>query len=163
MFDRIENLETKLLCGLSLKMSFANNRTYELWSSFMPLRKKITNTVSTNLYSMQLYGEVLDYNKFDPESTFTKWAAVEIKDNSKTPEGLFPYVLNKGLYAVFIHKGTPQDFPKTFSYIFEKWLPGSKYEVDLREHFELIPETYRPDDPNAVEEVWIPVKKKNSI
>ena len=163
MFDRIEKLEKKLLCGLSLNMSFADNKTYELWSSFMPLRKKVTNAVSTNLYSMQVYKKILDYNKLDPMSTFTKWAAIEVKDHSKIPEELFPYVLNKGLYAVFIHKGTPQDFPKTFAYIFEKWVPNSKYEVDSREHFELIPETYRPDDPNAKEEVWIPIREKNSI
>ena len=63
-------------------------------------------------------------------------------------------------YAVFIHKGTPQDFPKTFAYIFENWIPNSKYKVDSREHFELIPETYRPDDSNAKEEVWIPILEK---
>ncbi|MDN3641389.1 GyrI-like domain-containing protein [Lutimonas halocynthiae] len=160
MFDRIEKLEKKLLCGLSLKMSFTDNKTYELWSSFMPLRKKVTNAASTDLYSMQIYGEILDYNKLNPTSTFTKWAAVEVKDHSKIPEELFPYELNEGLYAVFIHKGTPQDFPKTFAYIFENWIPNSKYEVDYREHFELIPETYKPDDPNAKEEVWIPILEK---
>ena len=160
MFDRIEKLEKKLLCGRSLEMSFADNKTYELWSAFMPLRKTISNAVSTDLYSMQLYGETLDYSNINPMQTFTKWAAIEVKDHSKIPEELFPYVLHEGLYAVFIHVGTPQDFPKTFGYIFEEWIPNSEYEVDAREHFELIPKTYRPDDPMAKEEVWIPILEK---
>lgn len=163
MFDRIEKIERKLLIGLSLNMSLANNRTHELWNSFMPLRKKVTNAVSSDLYSMQIYGENLDFNKPGPTQTFTKWAAIEVNDHSKIPEELLPYVLNGGLYAVFIHTGTARNFPKTFGYIFEKWMPDSRYEVDSREHFELIPETYRPDDPMAKEEVWIPIKVKNPV
>ena len=97
MFDRIEKLEKKLLCGRSLEMSFADNKTYELWSAFMPLRKTISNAVSTDLYSMQLYGTSLDYSNINPMQTFTKWAAIEVKDHSKIPEELFPYVLHEGL------------------------------------------------------------------
>lgn len=163
MFDRIEKFETKLLCGISLNMSLANNRTYELWSSFMPLRKKVTNAVSTDLYSMQVYGEDLDVNELNPTQTFTKWAAIEVRDHSKIPEKLFPYVLGQGLYAVFIHTGTAQEFPKTFGFIFNEWIPNSLYEIDTREHFELIPETYEPDDSMAKEEVWIPIKERNPI
>ena len=159
MLDRIISLEKKLLCGLHLDMSLAANRTHELWSSFMPISKKVSNAVSTDLYSMQLYEKNLDFKTMKPTTTFTKWAAVEVRDHSKIPEELEPYVLNKGLYAVFVHQGLPQDFPKTFSYIFDQWLPNSKYELDDREHFELLPETYRPDDPLAKEEVWIPIKE----
>ena len=159
MFDRIVSLEKKLLCGLHLDMSLAANRTHELWSSFMPLRKKVSNAVSTDLYSMQLYEKNLDFKTMKPTTTFTKWAAVEVRNHSKIPEELKPYVLNQGLYAVFVHEGLPQEFPKTFSYIFDQWLPKSIYGLDDREHFELLPETYRPDDPLAKEEVWIPIKE----
>ncbi len=158
MFDRIVNLEKKLLCGLHLDMTLEENRTHELWSSFMPLRKKISNAVSTDLYSMQVYDKNLDFNTMQPTSTFTKWAAVEVLDHSKLPDELKAYVLNQGLFAVFVHHGLPQEFHKTFSYIFEEWFPNSKYELDTREHFELLPEGYRPDDPLAKEEVWIPLK-----
>ena len=93
----------------------------------MPLRKKVTNPVSTDIYSMQIYGETLDYNKLNPTGRFTKWAAVEVKDHSKIPEELFPYELKEGLYAVFIDNGTPDTFPKTFAHIFEDWKRDYSY------------------------------------
>ena len=161
MFKRIQNLEKKLLCGLYLEMSMANNRTQELWSSFMPLKKTIKNGIGSDLYSMQIYDKGADFKTMKPTSVFTKWAAIEVSDHSNIPDTVMPYVLNSGLYAVFIHKGLPQDFHKTFNYIFREWFPNAAYEIDQREHFELLPETYRPDDPMAEEEIWIPVK--NSI
>ncbi len=45
-------------------------------------------------------------------------------------------------------------------YIFGSWLPESEYELDSREHFEVLPETYQPMNPKAREEVWIPIKAK---
>jgi AraC family transcriptional regulator len=45
-------------------------------------------------------------------------------------------------------------------YIFGEWLPNSSYELDTREHFEILSEGYRPDDRDAEEEIWIPIRKK---
>jgi len=160
MFKKIQHLEKKLLCGLHIEMSMANNRTQELWSSFMPLKKTIKNNVGTDLYSMQVYDNGTDFKTMKPTSVFTKWAAIEVSDHIGIPDKLNSYMLNAGLYAVFIHKGLPQDFYKTFGYIFEEWLPRADYEIDQREHFELLPENYRPDDPMAEEEIWIPVKER---
>lgn len=160
MFKKIQQLETKLLCGLDIEMSIADNRTGQLWSSFMPQKKAIKNSVSTDLYSMQVYDKGTDFKTMKPTSVFTKWAAIEVSDHSSIPSTLKPYVLNSGLYAVFIHIGLPQDFPKTFGYIFKDWLPNAAYDIDEREHFELLSENYRPDDPMAEEEIWIPVKEK---
>lgn len=42
MENRIETLEPTLICGKSLKMSFQNDRTFELWQSFMPLLKNVS-------------------------------------------------------------------------------------------------------------------------
>ena len=46
-------------------------------------------------------------------------------------------------------------------HIFGRWLPQSEYELDDREHFELLPEGYSPVDPEAEEEVWIPIKRNS--
>lgn len=162
MFKKIHRLEKKLLCGQHLEMSMADNRTRELWSSFMPLKRTIKNSINTDLYSMQVYDKGADFKSMKPTSVFTKWAAIEVSDHTNIPDMLQPYVLNAGLYAVFIHKGLPADFHKTFNYIFQEWLPDAAYEIDAREHFELLPETYRPDDPMAEEEIWIPVKEQSN-
>lgn len=159
MEPRIEILAEKKLVGKSIKMSLTNNRTYELWSSFMPRRKEIPNTTDSLLYSMQVYDSGY-FEKFDPNTEFTKWAAVEVSNSSDIPEGMQTYLLEGGLYAVFVHKGTPQTFPETMGYILEQWLPQSAYQLDHREHFELLGEKYKTNDPNSEEEVWIPVKPK---
>lgn len=160
MFSRIENLSPKKLVGKCLTMSFINDQTPILWRSFMPRRQEIQNIVSNDLYSMQIYGETLDYFNINPSKEFTKWAVIEVNNFENIPDGMQSYELSGGLYAVFIHKGTASEFAKTFKYIFGEWLPDSEYEVDNREHFEIINEGYSPTDPNSEEEVWIPIKPK---
>jgi AraC family transcriptional regulator len=135
-------------------MSLEKNLTQELWRRFMPERNRISNRVGTDLFSMQVYDKKPDFNHFDPTSEFTKWATIEVRDHLHIPEGLHPYILCEGLYAVFIHTGIPQQFSKTFNSIFDQWFPVSGYELDHREHFERLPKDYSPVDPSAREEMW---------
>ena len=158
MFSRIERLPEKKLVGRSLQMSLLENRTYELWSGFMPMRKQFTYQVGQHLFSMQVYDPSLDFKNFNSKTLFTKWAAIEVNDFDMIPETLHPYILKGGLYAVFIHKGPSSSFPKIAQYIFGQWLPDSAYELDSREHFELLAENYKPNDPSTEEEVWIPIR-----
>jgi len=160
---RIEVLPEKKLLGFSMSMSLANNKTAALWQSFMPQRKLIKNAVGTDLISMQVYDNPLYFSNFSPQTEFTKWAAVEVSDHAEVPDNLAPYTLQGGLYAVFIHKGPPAEFPKTFQYIFGEWLPNSQYELDQREHFELLGEKYKNNDPASEEEVWVPVKPAKNV
>ncbi len=71
--------------------------------------------------------------------------------------GMESYELEGGLYAVFTHLGPATDL-STVMYIFQDWLPLSDYVLDDREHFEVLPQGYKPTDPNAREEFWIPVR-----
>ncbi len=84
----------------------------------------------------------------------------EIIPHGDIPDKMESYSLSGGKYAVFIHNGPVNTFPETMRYIFESWLPISEYEIDNREHFEILPENYNPMDPEAREEVWIPIKNK---
>ena len=160
MFLRIENLPEKKLAGKYLTMSFLNNRTAELWQSFMPDRKNITGAVDRSLYSLQIFSDVFKYAEVDPSKEFVKWAAVEISDQSEIPNNLKQLTLEEGLYAVFLHKGTPADFRKTFDFIFLSWIPNSEFDVDHRPHFELLGEKYINNHPDSEEEIWIPIRKK---
>ena len=67
--------------------------------------------------------------------------------------------LRGGHFAVFDHYGPPSEFPKTLNFIFSQWLLQSEWQLDDREHFEMLLPGWRADDLNAREEVWIPVKK----
>lgn len=156
MMVRIVDLQEKKLMGMSKEMSFKDDKTFELWNGFMKRRSTIKNRVDSNFISMNVYNK--DHT---PDTIFKKWAVVEVKDFHEVPDVMLTYTLQEGLYAVFLHKGPASRFYLTQKYIFEEWLPNSQYELDHREHFEVLKENYRPDDPNAEEEVWIPIKPKN--
>ena len=160
MEPRIETLREKRLIGRRIRMKLSENKTFELWHSFMIWRKEIKNCISTDLFSMQVYDKLLDFNNFSPDTEFEKWAATEVSDFDAIPDEMEPYLLKGGLYAVFNYKGTPDNFSDTFRYIFGTWLPGSCYLPDNREHFEILGENYQPDDSNSEEEIWVPIKPK---
>ncbi|HRG91069.1 MAG TPA: GyrI-like domain-containing protein, partial [Chitinophagales bacterium] len=147
------------LVGKRITTSLVQNRTAELWRSFMPHRKSITYTVGTSLYSAQLYADGY-FNSYNPAAEFEKWAAVEVTGFENLPEGMEVLTIPAGMYAVFIHKGPAADGPKTFQYIFTQWLPQSGYVVDNRPHFEVMGEKYKADSPDSEEELWVPVKAR---
>ncbi|TSD67035.1 GyrI-like domain-containing protein [Inquilinus sp. KBS0705] len=159
MQPRIETLAGKKFIGKHISMCFADNKTFELWRSFMPRRKEIADTVGTNLYSIEVYPPLF-FNAFNPKATFEKWAAVEVTALDNIPEGMDSITLPAGMYAVFIHKGRASDGPATYSYIFNNWLPHSNYVLDDRPHFAVMGDKYKNDDPLSEEELWIPVENK---
>jgi len=157
MEPRIETLESKKLVGLRLKMSLSRNRTRELWQTFMPRRAEAKARVGSHYISMQVY-DPDQGDPFSPEAVFEKWATVEVADGKEMPEGMESYTLHGGQYAVFTHCGPASAAQETFQKIFGVWLPNSGYALDAREHFEVLPADYRPDDPDATEEIWIPIR-----
>jgi len=141
-------------------MTFANNQTSTLWQWFMPRRKDIKNTLSGNLFSLQVYPPLFDFSFANLTQPFEKWAAVEVESFETVPAEMETFILNGGLYAVFHYKGLNTD-PKIFEYIFGTWLRNSKhYLLDNRPHFEVLGEKYKNNDPLSEEEIWIPVKPK---
>jgi AraC family transcriptional regulator len=154
---RIENLSQKRLIGKKLKMSLADNKTFELWKSFMPRRKEIINKKSKEMFSLQVYSEPIMLGNLNQE--FEKWALVEVTDFKNVPNEMETFELESGLYAVFHYKGLNTD-NRIFIYIFSDWLPKSDYEIDERPHFELLGEKYKNGDPNSEEEIWIPIRNK---
>ena len=157
MEPRIETLPEKKLIGKRMTMSLSNNKTGELWRSFMPRRREIQNSLTSELFSMQVYNRPLDLGNMNQE--FEKWAAVEVADFDAIPDGMETFVLTGGLHAVFHHKGSSTD-TGIFQYIFGTWLPGSNYVLDNRPHFEILGDKYKNADPNSEEDIWIPIKPK---
>ncbi|WP_375558988.1 GyrI-like domain-containing protein [Bernardetia sp. OM2101] len=158
MKPQIISLPQKKLMGQSIKMSLSNDKTMELWQRFMPQKKTIQNSIGTDLYSIQIYDDALDFKDFNPTTEFIKCAMIEVTDFENIPQNMESKVLEGGLYAIFLYKGLPKDFPKMAHYIFGVWLPNSDYQLDQREHFEVLGEKYNPTNENSEEEIWIPIK-----
>lgn len=155
---RLETISEKKLVGKRLRMSFDNYKVSELWKSFMPNRKEISNKVTNNLVSISVYSPN-HFEDFKNTNEFEKWAAVEVTAFENIPPEMEPIVLSAGLYAVFDYKGVNTDY-SIYEYIFGSWLPNSAYLLDNRPHFEILGEKYKNDDPNSEEEIWIPIKAK---
>src|SRR5687767_7134379 len=101
MTPEFKTLDNKKLVGKRITMSMAANKTFELWRSFMPFRKTITNNINSDLYSMQVFDTSFDFRNVNPHATFEKWAAVEVADFDAVPEGMESFTLVGGQYAVF--------------------------------------------------------------
>ena len=166
MEHHIETLEPTTILGKSMEMSLAEDKTQTLWQSFGPFVKNIENRKDRNFISLQIFNSVFNPENFDPNTRFTKWAGVALQPGSEDgrPHDLIPgltrYEIQGGMYVVFTHVGPASEFRRSMGFIYGEWFPKSAYQVDDREHFEVLPEDYRPDDPNAKEEIWIPIRKK---
>jgi AraC family transcriptional regulator len=158
MHSRIEELAEIRLVGNRVQMSFAENRTPELWQMFMPRLKEVQNAVGTELYSVEVYTDTAFFSNFDPRRPFDKWAALRVLDFSEVPPGMETLIIPHGLYAAFLYKGKGSEAASAYEYIFNTWLPKSGYALDNRPHFALMGEKYRNEDPESEEDLYIPIK-----
>ncbi|CAM4184694.1 MULTISPECIES: GyrI-like domain-containing protein [Flavobacterium] len=158
MFLKTETITAKKMIGFSIKTTMANDQTVKIWQQLMPRLKEIKNAVSADLFSLQIYnGET--FEEFTPTTAFTKFALVAVKNYDFVPENFQQFDLPAGKYAVFLHKGTSADFPKTTHYIYAEWLPNSEYTIDDRPHFAVMGDNYLGhENPETEEEVWVPIQ-----
>lgn len=159
MIPRTETINEKKLVGKRMTMSYADYRIGELWGSFMPRRKEITNTLTNDLISLVVYAPN-HFIDFKPTNQFERWATVEVENFNNVPDELETYNLSSGLYAVFNYKGMSSGAAAFFQYIYSEWVPNSEYILDDRAHFEVLGEKYKNNDPSSEEEIWIPIKAK---
>lgn len=159
MKPSIETLAEKKLVGNRTKMSLSDNKTFELWRSFMPRREEIRNSLGTDLYSVEVYSPLF-WEKFSADTEFEKWAAIEVTDFNAIPDQMERLTVPDGLYAVFVHRGPASTGTKTYEYIFRSWLPSSDFTLDNRPHFALMGEKYKQNDQDSEEEIWIPIKEQ---
>lgn len=157
---RIIDMAAKKMIGLCATMSYTVHPVAELWRRFRPREKEISSRTDQHLLSLTLYTGLLpDDPLYSPDVEFVKWAGVEVNSLEEIPAGMQGLIIPSGRYAVFIHKGRAAEFYRTWSYIYQNWMPGSGYQCDRRPFFEVLTQDYNPADVNAREEVWIPIAK----
>lgn len=157
MNPTIITFPTTKFIGTNLSFTYADYRAFELWSSFMPRRKEIQNTIGSELYNIQINPKDFDFN---PNTPFVKWAAVAVSSFDFIPNEMETIEIPAGLYAVFHYKGSNVGAAGFFYKIFTEWLPKSNYQLDDRPHFEILGEKYKYNDSNSEEDIYIPIKPK---
>lgn len=156
---RLPFVAARRVVGKKLKMSFSEDKTADLWQSFMPSVDKVKNRRGNELFSIQFYPRDF-FENLNPRRQFEKMAAVHVFNFDSVPDGMETFELPGGLYALFEYKGKASEASDTFRYIFSEWLPESGYILDDRPHFEILGEKYKKEDPDSEEEIWIPVKSR---
>lgn len=155
----IRTLTEKKLIGRSTEMSLTDNKTFELFSGFMPNKKYVLNTIGQDIYEVSIHNS--DYfENFNPNNSFEKWATIEVSDFNSIPDGMKTLTIDGGLYAVFKYKGMAKDFGKFIGGIFMEWLPKSEYLLDARPHFNVLGAKYKHNHPDSEEDVWIPIRQR---
>ena len=150
---RIEIIESKKLIGFSILTSFQEDKTPIVWRQFMLRRNEISNRISNQLFSLQIYPE-----NFTPDKSFRKYALTEVSDFDNIPNDFETFQLKSGKYLVFNYTGKSENGPEIFRYIFQNFIPENQLEVDNRPHFEIFGDDYNPNSDSAEEEIWIPIK-----
>ncbi|MGB5395487.1 MAG: GyrI-like domain-containing protein [Lutimonas sp.] len=157
----IVELESTTLAGIKIKTNLQKNEAVALWKKFKPRVNEISHRKGDRFYSVQYYID-FDPIQFTSETVFDRWAAVEVENGEKLPVGMKKLVIPTGIYATFVHTGTVMDFSKAMYYFFSDWLPNSDYVLENHPHFEVFDHRYLgPQNPDSVEEVFIPIKLKN--
>ncbi|MFA6438310.1 MAG: hypothetical protein WCX28_03300 [Bacteriovoracaceae bacterium] len=72
MEPRIETIGEMKLIGQHLTVTILENKTFELWRSFMLRRKEITSTRNAHRMSMEIYHSSFEGKSFHPESEYEK-------------------------------------------------------------------------------------------
>jgi AraC family transcriptional regulator len=154
---RFESFPETIVIGKHVDMSLNNNRTVELWQSFMPHRHLLQERLNEDFLSLQIVPYPI---KFNPDASFTKWACCAVQPTSIAPPDMNSLTIPSGLYVVFLYKGSSSDAASAFGFIFGQWMPNSDYEIDNRPHFEVLGSKYQNNHPDSEEEIWVPIKKK---
>jgi AraC family transcriptional regulator len=155
---QVQHIAPIKVIGVRAEMSLAEDRTGDLWGTFMPRRNEISARTDASYLSIRSLRGGLDALS-DPDARFEKWAAVAVEHHDEVPEGMLAHTLSGGRYAVFEHCGPASAFPQTLQFIFGIWLPASGYQLDAaRQQFEVLAEDYDPFDPQSREEVWLPLR-----
>ena len=158
MNPQIKDIQEKKLVGLSLKMSLTNYPIGNLWQGFRKRTIEITHKMSDDFISLAIYPANY-FSNFNPSNEFERWACLEVSEFENIPPEMKKFILPAGLYAVFNFNGT-HTVNSYFEYIFESWLPSSKYILDQRPHFEILGKNYKLNHPQSEEEIFIPIKSK---
>lgn len=132
----------------------------EAWDEFGKRFGEIEHAVDASVcYGFEDYSRDFDLNRPD----FPKYyyiAALEVDQASEIPPGMVTKEIPAANYAVFRKRGSLEELPQFFGYIYNSWLPTSGYNMDsnVMGDFERYPEEVT-DMQNALVEIWIPVTK----
>ena len=89
-------------------------------------------------------------------------ACISLSDQVPLEESIYSEVIEGGMYAVFLHKGSYDKLPQTYHAIFHQWLPHGDFKLRELPPFEkyLNRDPRRTKPENLRTEIYVPITKK---
>lgn len=128
-----------------------NNEIKQMWDERWPEIEQVPHQVNPAVcYGVCIMGEEAD-------GPFTYIAGMEVDQVEELPEDLARVELPEQTYAVF--RTTLPEIGQRYQYIYGEWLPQSGYERAPGPEFELYDDTFDPQNPQSLFDLYIPVVK----
>ncbi|WP_309676225.1 GyrI-like domain-containing protein [Pseudomonas sp.] len=148
---RFEHGHFLLIAGLGGRFTADTTKGIpDLWEKFIPEMGKIPGQKNEVTYGICCNP--------DGKGGFEYIAGVEISKLDDLPEKYRWVEVLPQHYAVFEHKGSLDQLPQTFQYIWKTWLPQSGYQAADAPEFERYSEDFNPKLNTGVLEIWLPLQ-----
>jgi len=92
------------------------------------------------------------------DGAFEYVAGLPVTEAEDVPEDFVVRHVPEQSYAVFAHKGDLPSLPKTYEYIYESWLPQSKYKLAGKMDFEYYDADFKDFAPDSVFYIYVPIE-----
>ena len=158
MEPEVIDFQGKTLLCMRRRFVASSQDPASLWGKFRRSLAEMGAHQSGPFFNITCYDPGFEMRNFGPNTAFDRLAAVEVSTGSVAVPHMEIFQIPPGKYARFIHEGPAATFPESLRHFYGAWLPHSGYQLADRPHFEILGPEYRPDDPQAREEVWIPVQ-----
>lgn len=148
---RFEDGRPLLIAGLSERYNCESSRAIPAqWQRFGPHFGHVPGQVGDTAYGVCCNS--------DEAGNFDYLCGVEVRDFTDLPADFARLRVPAQRYAVFPHRAHISTIRRTFSTIFNRWLPESGYEAADAPEFERYGKEFDPVTGLGGLEVWIPLK-----
>jgi AraC family transcriptional regulator len=124
----------------------AQQRRFEL------LRHRMPNRIGTTSFGVRCNA--------DDQGNLDYICAVEVADLARVSAEFYRVRIAPQRYAVFQHRANVSDVRGTFHSIWNRWLPGSGYDLVEAPDFERYDERFDPATGEGGLEIWVPVRRR---
>jgi AraC family transcriptional regulator len=148
---RLENREPLLIAGLGERYSCETSAAIPAqWQRFLPHLGNVPGQIGRVAYGVNCNGD--DLGNFD------YICGAEVTDFARLPAGWSTVRIAAHRYAVFSHRSHISAIRRTWSTIWNKWLPEAGFEADDAPLFERYDEKFDSATGDGGLEIWVPIR-----
>jgi AraC family transcriptional regulator len=156
MEPTITSKEAFPIIGIELKTTTNDGRNYveipQFWEKI--LQEGQIDNIPNRKFERVLLGICMD---FEPDDSFSYIIGAEVASTENVPNDMISRTIPEATYAVFTVRGKmPASIQDTFKFIYQEWLPTSKYQRAASAEFELYDERFN-DSENSEMDIFIPI------